>query len=179
LATFTSIDWRVSLEPVLLLGAAVAAFYVLSDIPLLSARSLRFGLMLLGGALSIYALWIVGNDYADYLRLTSAVEGISSSNIFPPTVPRVHSVSDHPNVLAMVIVLIAPFYVLSALRPASWWERLLGIAGLILAGLAIFLTLSRGGWIGVAVGGAFTVVGAWITASAYQREEAGLPARRL
>lgn len=174
-ATFASIDWRVSLEPVLLLGASVAAFYALSDLPLLSARTLRFGLMLLGGALSIYALWIVGNDYADYLRLTDAVEGLSAGNIFPPTVPRVRDVSDHPNVLAMVLVLIAPFYVQSALRPASWWERVLGLLGLIVAGWAIFLTLSRGGWIGIAVGCAFTAVGAWITANAYEREAAGEP----
>jgi O-antigen ligase len=173
LATYGSIDWRVSLEPVLLLGAAVGAFYALSDLPLLNARTLRYGLMLVGAALSVYALWIVGNDYADYLRLTESVEGITAGNIFPATVPRVRDVSDHPNVVAMVLVLIMPHYMLSSLRPASWWERALAIAGLIVAGWAIFLTLSRGGWIGVAVGSGFTAVAAWITTSAYQREEAG------
>lgn len=173
LATYASIDWRVSLEPVLLMGAAIGAFYVLSDLPLLSGRTLRFGLMLTGTAISLYALWIVGNDYADYLRLTDAVEGLSAGNIFPPTVPRVRDVSDHPNVLAMVIVLIAPFYILSAIRPSAWWERVFGLAGLFVAGWAIFLTLSRGGWIGVAVGGAFTITAAWITSAVYQREQSG------
>ncbi|MBI5287496.1 MAG: O-antigen ligase family protein [Chloroflexi bacterium] len=173
IATYASIDWRASLEPVLLLGAAVVAFYVLSGLPLLSARTLRFSFMLTGLALAIYALWVVGNDYADYLRLTRDVEGIGAGNVFPPTVPRVHGVSDHPNVLAMVLVLLLPFYALSAYRPFAWWERVLGAAGLFAAGWAIFLTLSRGGWIGTAVAIVFTVAAAWITTSVYQRERDG------
>ena len=172
-ATYASVDWRASLEPVLLLGAAVAAFYVLSGLPLLNARSLRLGFMLTGFALALYALWVVGNDYADYLRLTRDVEGIGPGNVFPPTVPRVHNVSDHPNVLAMILVLLVPFYALSANRPRDWWERLLGVAGLSASGMAIFLTLSRGGWIGAAVAVAFTVVALWVTTSVYQRERDG------
>src|SRR5262245_17103025 len=148
LATYASIDWRASIEPVLLLGAAIGAFYALSDLPFLNARTLRYAFMLVVGALSVYALWDVGNQYADYLRLTDQVEGIGAGNIFPPTVPRVDDVSDHPNVVAMVLVLALPLYALSAFRPASIWERIAGWAGLFVAGWAMFLTLSRGGWIG-------------------------------
>jgi O-antigen ligase/tetratricopeptide (TPR) repeat protein len=173
LATYTSVDWRASLEPVLLLGAAVAVFYALSDLPLLSARSLRIGFMLMCGGLSLYALWVVGNDYADYLRLTDSVEGIGARNIFPPTVPRVHNVSDHPNVLAMVLVLAFPFYAVSAYKAEAWWERALGAAGLPVAGWAIFLTLSRGGWIGAVVGTAIALACAWITVSVWMREREG------
>ena len=169
-ATKGSIDWRASLEPVLLLGAAIGAFYILSGFPLLTARSLRFAFMISGLALSLYALWVVGNDYADYLRLTNDVEGIDAGNVFPPTVPRVHNVSDHPNVLAMVLVLLLPFYAFSAYRPVVRSERILGFAGLFAAGWAIFLTLSRGGWIGAAVAVPLGVVAAWITCSVYERE---------
>ena len=95
LATYASIDWRASIEPVLLMGAAIGAFYALSDLPFLSARTLRSAFMLVLGALSVYALWDVGNQYADYLRLTDQVEGLDAGNIFPPTVPRVVDVSDH------------------------------------------------------------------------------------
>lgn len=176
LATYASIDWRASLEPVLLMGGAVAAFYVLSGLPFLSMRLLRYGFMLCGLGLALFALWAVGNDYADYLRLTREVEGLSASNIFPPTVPRVDGVSDHPNVLAMVLVLLLPFYALSAYKPVDgWWERALGIAGLFAGGWAIFLTLSRGGWIGAFVGIAFVVVAGWITLSVYRRERDGDP----
>ncbi len=174
LATYTSIDWRASLEPVLLMGGAVVAFYALSGLPFLSARLLRYGFMLCGIGLAIYAIWAVGNDYADYLRLTREVEGLSAGNILPPTVPRVDGVSDHPNVLAMVLVLLLPFYALSTYKPVDgWWERVLGIAGALVAGAAIFFTLSRGGWIGATVGIAFVIIAGWITVSVYQRERDG------
>jgi O-antigen ligase/tetratricopeptide (TPR) repeat protein len=173
LAAYASVDWRASLEPTLLLGAAVAAFYALSGLPFLTARTLRLAFMTTGLALASYTLWVVGNDYADYLRLTDSVEGLSAGNIFPPTVPRVDGVSDHPNVLAMILVLLLPFYALSAYKPAALWERLLGIAGIFCGGWAIFLTLSRGGWIGAVIGIAFTLAAAWMTVSVYKREKDG------
>jgi O-antigen ligase len=172
-ATYASVDWRASLEPALLLGAAAGAFYILSGMPLLDARALRIAFMITGLALAIYTLWVVGNDYAGYLRLTNRVEGIGFGNVLPPTVPRVHNVSDHPNVLAMVLVLLLPFYALSAYRPTLRGERALGLAGLFAGGWAIFLTLSRGGWIGVAAGVPLAAAGAWVTCSVYQRERAG------
>jgi O-antigen ligase/tetratricopeptide (TPR) repeat protein len=175
IATWTSINWRGSLEPALQFGAAVIAFYALADLPSLSAAQLRRALMLAGLALSGYALWIVGNDYAGYLRLADKVEGLGFDNIFPATVPRVHDVSDHPNVLAMLLTLIMPFFALSAYRASPLWERVAGFAGLFVGGWAIFLTLSRGGWIGVVVGLAFTLAGAWITLRAWQREQSGQP----
>ena len=110
LATLTSISWRVSLEPLLFLAAVIIVFYALSDLPWLTARSLSVAWLLVMGALALYALWVVGNDYYDYVQLVRRVEGLSGSNIFPPTVPRVHGVSDHPNVLAMVLVLALPFF---------------------------------------------------------------------
>lgn len=175
LATYASISWRASLEPALQIGAAIVAFYALADLPLLSAAQLRRAFVLIGLALSIYTLWVVGNDYADYLRLASNVDGLSASNILPATVPRVHDVSDHPNVLAMLLTLFMPFFAMSAYRSASPWERAGGCVALLAGGWAIFLTLSRGGWAGVAVGVAFTLVGGWLTVRAYDREHEGRP----
>ncbi len=172
IATVASINWRASVEPTLQIGAAIVAFYALSELPLLSAQSLRRAFMLVGGALALYALWVVGNDYANYVRFVHDVSGIHADNIFPPTVPRVHDVSDHPNVLAMLLTLFMPFYALAVYR-GSFWERAGGIAGIIVGGWAIFLTLSRGGWMGVAGGGAFTVAGAWFTLRTQEREDAG------
>lgn len=175
LATYTSLSWRASLEPTLQIGAAIIAFYALADLPFLSAAQLRRAFVLLGVALSIYTLWVVGNDYADYLRLASKVDGLSASNIFPATVPRVHDVSDHPNVLAMLLTLFMPFFALSAYKSTWWWERAVGFFALFVGGWAIFLTLSRGGWAGVAAGVAFTMAGAWVTVRAFERERDGRP----
>src|SRR5207248_10216980 len=131
IATFTSISWRVSLDATLQLGVAIIVFYALADLPFLSAGQLRRGFMLVGGALAVYALWVVGNDYADYLSLTRRVEGLNTGNIFPPTVPRIHSVSD-PNAMAMLLTLMMPFFVLSALPPNSRIERAVGCCALAL-----------------------------------------------
>ncbi len=171
IGTIASVNWRLSLEATLQASAALVAFYALSDLPLLSARQLRRAFALAGGALSIYALWVVGNDYADYLSFARRVEGLSAGNIFPPTVPRVHDVSDHPNVLAMLLTLFMPFFALSAYRSGSRWERGGGIAGLLVGGMAIFLTLSRGGWMGVGVGVAFTLAAGWLTVRSFEREQ--------
>jgi O-antigen ligase/tetratricopeptide (TPR) repeat protein len=177
IATYESVNWRASLEASLQLSIAIAAFYVISGAPFVRASHLRRGFMLAMGALAIYTLWVVGNDYADYLRLANAVEGLHASNIFPATVPRVHDVSDNPNILAMVLVLAMPFFALAAYRPASIVERLGGIAGLFAGGWALFLTLSRGGWAGAAVAVSFALVAAWLTVRADERERSGEPLR--
>lgn len=173
LATYTSVDWRMSLEPTLLLAAAIIVFYALQDLPFLAAQQLRRALLIAGGLMSAYAVWIVANDYTTYLQYVDNVEGLNSGNIFPPTVPRVHGVGDHPNVVAMLITLIMPFAAITAYRSASRWERLGGWLVLAFGALAIFLTLSRAGWIGVAGGVGFTLVGAMLTSRAFAREEQG------
>jgi O-antigen ligase/tetratricopeptide (TPR) repeat protein len=173
IATFASIDWRLSLEATLQLGAAIIIFYALADLPFLSAMQLQRAIVLVAAALSIYALWVVGNDYADYLRLVRDVEGLDAGNIFPPTVPRVHDVSDHPNVLAMLLVLMMPFVAHAAMRGQTIIERIAAAVAFAVAAMAIFLTLSRGGWLGVFAGVGFTVIGVWLTARAYDREQQG------
>lgn len=173
LATVASVNWRISLDATLQLGVAMIAFYVLSGLPFVDATHLRYALMVVGGALAIYALWIVGNDYADYVSLTRRIEGLSTSNIFPPTVPRLHSVSDHPNIFAMIMTLIMPFFALSAYRSGTGWERAGGVAGLLAGGIAVFLTLSRGGWLGTSAAVVITVAGAWLTARIFDEERAG------
>ncbi|MDP9237522.1 MAG: O-antigen ligase family protein [Chloroflexota bacterium] len=172
-ATIAAVNWRASLELTLQLGAAVIAFYALSELPVLNAALLRRAFAFTGVALAAVTLYIVGNDYANYLSFVSHVEGLHLDNIFPSTVPRAHGVSDHPNVLAMLITLIMPFFALSAYHADSRWERVGGAIGLAIGAMAIFLTLSRGGWIGVVGGVSFTLAGAWVTTRAYEREQSG------
>lgn len=166
LATAASVDWRVSTEAMLQVIMVIVVFYALSDIHIVRLRDVRRGLMLAGAAASFYALWQVGHDYADWLSLARSVDGgLTWQNVFPPTVPRVHDVSDHPNMLGMTLVLILPFYALALYRPESWWERVGGAVCLVAALLTIFLTLSRGAWVGAVVALAVAAGGIAVVAS--------------
>lgn len=171
--TIASLNWRLSLEATLQASAGIVAFYALSGVPLLGTRQLWRAFVLVGAALSLYTLWVVGRDYVHYLEFARQIEGLGVNNIFPPTVPRVHDVSDNPNILAMLLTLFMPFFAMAAYRSASRWERIGGFAALAVGTMAIFLTLSRGGWSGVAVGVVFTLVAAWMTVRWTESERRG------
>jgi O-antigen ligase/Flp pilus assembly protein TadD len=170
-ATAVSVDWRVSLESTMLLLMAVLVFYVLSDLHFLDALSLQRGLMLAGAVAAVWALWNVAVDYKHWLDLARATGGgFHLGDLIPPTVPKVHGVSDHPNILGMTLVLIIPFYIVAAYRAPSFWERCVWAAALLAAAWAIFLTLSRGAWIGGLAGAAATIAAMVLTTQAWPRE---------
>jgi len=172
-ATLTSAVWRVSLESLLILLMAVLVFYVLSDIDWLDAIGLQRALMLAGAVAVVWALWIVAGDYTDWLSFAKSVRGgFHVSDLIPPTVPKVHDVSDHPNILGMILVLIIPFYLLAAFRSRSDPERLGWAIALLAALLTVFLTLSRGAWAGTFVAVAATVAGIAVTTRGRQRAAA-------
>ena len=159
LSTAMSIDARVSLERTLRIVAALLIFAATVDLEFVSRRDLERGLMLVGGLASLYALWVVGTDYLDWLSFVKSVDGgLRVADLIPPTVPRVHGVSDHPNILGMALVLILPFYLTTVVRPGWGWERVAAAVGLVITGLAVFLTLSRGAWLGATVGVGLTAV---------------------
>jgi O-antigen ligase/Flp pilus assembly protein TadD len=173
-ATAASVDWRVSLESTMLLLMAVLVFYVLSDLHFLDTLSLQRGLMLAGAVAAVWALWNVAVDYKHWLDLARATGGgFHLGDLIPPTVPKVHGVSDHPNILGMTLVLIIPFYIVAAYRAPSFWERCVWAAALLAAAWAIFLTLSRGAWIGGLAGAAATIAAMVLTTQAWPREALG------
>ena len=99
--------------------------------------------MLAGAAAAIWALWNVAGDYKHWLDFARATGGgFHLGDLIPPTVPKVHGVSDHPNILGMTLVLIIPFYIVAAYRAPSLWERWGAAAALLAAAWAIFLMLS-------------------------------------
>lgn len=150
-ATVASVAWRVSLESTLIFLLAVLVFYALSDLDLLDAPGLQRAFMLAASAAAVWALWNVFGDYRDWLSFARSTSGgFHLSDLIPPTVPKVHDVSDHPNILGMTLVLAMPFYVLAIYRTRPAWLRVFWGAMLFAALWAIFLTLSRGAWIGAA-----------------------------
>lgn len=152
LTTATSLDWRVSLETALTALMAAGVFYVLSDGRLLRRWQVEMALMLAVLAAALKALWVVGDDYLDWLRLTDAVRGsLSWGDLLPPTVLKVHDVGDHPNILGAILATSLPFFLVTAFRPVPIALRLLAALAAVAVLLAIFLSLARSAWLAAAV----------------------------
>jgi O-antigen ligase/tetratricopeptide (TPR) repeat protein len=176
IATAASENWRVSLESTLYIAMAASVFFVLSDRQLFRRWQVELGLMLALLAAAMWALWNVGEDYAEWVRLSRSLDGsLSFGDLIPPTVPRVSGVGDHENLLAMALAMGLPFFLL-AIGRRNWLSRAFGLVGLLIMSLALFLTLSRGGWLGALVGCTVAVVAAAVL---YARNEGSDRARLL
>lgn len=159
LATANSLDWRLSLEVSMTALMAIAVFYVLSDGGLFRRWQIETALMLAVLALALRALWVVGDDYLEWLRLTDAVRGsIGAGDLVPPTVPKVHDVGDHANLLGGIMAMALPFFLVALFRP---WPRVVRAAaaiGALALLLAAFFSLARSAWLGAAIGTATTAL---------------------
>ena len=153
LTTATSLHWRVSLEVTLTVLMAMGVFYVLSDHRLFRRWQAEWILMLAALAAAVYALWVVAGDYLDWLQLSDAVRGGGLfGDLVPPTVPKVHDVGDHPNLLGGILAMTLPFFLAGMLRTKIWPLRaLMGLATVVVL-LAMFFTLARSSWLGGAAG---------------------------
>lgn len=173
-ATAASVNWRISLDATLQVVMFAVVFYAASDARFLRFDDLRRALMLVTAAAAAYALFVVGRDYVDWLRLARAVDtGFGVTDLVPPTVPRVHDVGDHPNVLATALNLAAPFFLVAAYASRGWAARLAALGGLVLLGGALFFTLSRGAWVGGGVAALLTVGGIVLVKRGALRRERG------
>jgi O-antigen ligase/tetratricopeptide (TPR) repeat protein len=133
-------------------------FYVLSDGWVWRRQQIEAAFMVAALAAAGKALWIVGGDYLEWLRLTRDVQGgLSVSDLVPPTVPEVHNVGDFRNYLGVTLTMSFPFFLAMACRPSKWPVRLLSLAGALAVLLAIFFTLTRSTWLGAALAGVTTL----------------------
>jgi tetratricopeptide (TPR) repeat protein/O-antigen ligase len=161
-ATAASINWRVSLEVTLQVVMVILVFYVAADDGLLHVGEVRRAFLLVMAAAAAYALFQVGRDYWDWLRLARAVDpSWGLGDLLPPTVPRVHGVGEHPNLLAMSLAMAVPFYVVGLLGRGRALPRLAAAGGLLLSVGALFFTLSRAGWVAAAIAALLAVAG-WV-----------------
>lgn len=152
LAVWGSVDQRASLEWLLVVLPLGPLVVILRDRLLLSLPDLRRGVMIGTAAVSVLALVSVGRQWQDWLELVQVVEGgVSAGSLLPPSVPRVAGVGSHPNVLAAVLALALPFFVVS-LANGRRRERIVAGTGLVLVGIALFFTLSRAAWAGAGLG---------------------------
>ena len=65
---------------------------------------------------------------------------------------RVYGPLENPNLLAGYLIPILPLALVALLRWQGWPQRLFAAAALILGATALFLTYSRGGWLGLVAG---------------------------
>lgn len=150
LATAASVNWRVSLEVTLTALLAVGVFAVLSDGRFLSRPQVEAAFMLAVLAAAVRGCWLAGEDYVDWLRLSDAVRGAFS--LVPPTVPKLHNVGDHPNLLGGIMAASLPFFLVLPLRRAPAALRAAGVLAIAVLLLAIFLSLARSAWLAAATG---------------------------
>jgi O-antigen ligase/tetratricopeptide (TPR) repeat protein len=157
-ANFANPDWRLGIEPLLDILAAILIFDALTDPSGLSQTSLRWALMLVPLALAALSLHVVWGRWQDWLTLIRAVPN-SGSSLLPPTVPRVLGLGTNPNILAPVMTLPSPLF-LAAIVDGRRVVRIAGALALVAVQVAVFFTLSRAAWIGEIAG--FGVAGAGI-----------------
>jgi putative inorganic carbon (HCO3(-)) transporter len=62
---------------------------------------------------------------------------------------RVYGPLENPNLLAGYLIPILPLAIVALLRWRSWPQRLFAAAALVLGAAALFLSYSRGGWLGM------------------------------
>ena len=62
---------------------------------------------------------------------------------------RVYGPLENPNLLAGYLIPILPIALVALLRWRTWPQRLFAAAGLLLGSIALFLSYSRGGWLGM------------------------------
>lgn len=142
---------RVSWEASLLVASAVLTFYVFHDAPISTDAIVRI-LAAVGGIAGVLALVDVGDAYSRWLCLVDAVDGsIATSDLMPPSVPRIDGVGGHVNIIAMAFNLTLPFAVALVLQPRVRYDRWLGAVCALLCAVGLFFTLSRGAWLGTFV----------------------------
>jgi len=62
---------------------------------------------------------------------------------------RVYGPLENPNLLAGYLIPILPIALVALLRWRSWPQRLFAASSLVLGAIALFLSYSRGGWLGM------------------------------
>lgn len=145
-ATVSSVDFRGSLVTLTLYGSYLAVGWA-------AAQAVRTRSDLAG--LVGYAL--AGTTLTGLAAVWQRVSGATFSSLpwVDPTmadqITRVWWPFDNPNVLASYLACLMPIVLAALLRGRDWRRWLLQGAILAIAGLALLLTFSRGGWMAAAL----------------------------
>lgn len=152
--TLTSVTPRGSLQ-----GGMLTVAFVLFAIVLQGAIQERkqidllIGLLVLGGFLvAIYGFAQV------ILGVESTVAWVDDSFVESGVSLRVYSTLDNPNVLSEYLLLVIPLGVVTALTGRTRQSRAAGMVAAAAMTVCLALTLSRGGYLGLAIAAALFLV---------------------
>ena len=104
----------------------------------------RISASLLGGSL-VSSVLAIRQLYGD----TSELARWADPNSVADGTIRVYGPLENPNLLAGYLIPILPIAVVALLRWRHWPQRLYAAAALLLGSAALFLSYSRGGWLGM------------------------------
>ena len=107
----------------------------------------RISAALLGGSL-VSSVLAIRQLYGD----TSELARWADPNSVADGTIRVYGPLENPNLLAGYLLPVLPIAVAALLRWQRWPQRLFAAAALLLGCAAVFLSYSRGGWLGMVAG---------------------------
>lgn len=163
LATWLSVDQRLSLDGSLTTLALIVGFFVISDLLLAgwSADTL-INILLLTVTLVLFdALNAIGNWFWLWYNLRVP----EYPTVLVPL--RIFGIADHPNLLVALINLAIPFVIIRLGLTRTMFARIGYGSWLLLAEIVMFFTRSRTGWVASLVGIAVAV--GWLLSNRSER----------
>jgi putative inorganic carbon (HCO3(-)) transporter len=147
IATVTSILPRRSLVAFAVFLTGVALSYLIASLVRQPLALKRLMITLVSSSLivSLYGLF-------QYFVIAPVNLGWVDVTQNPNITVRAFSTLENPNNLAEYLLMVIPIAGVLVAAFRSFWNRALGFAGAVFGILTLFLTYSRGGWVGFAVG---------------------------
>ena len=146
LSTVFSTDPRRSLMALVQLGCYILVFYLVVDILKEGWPSELFikTLLLVSCFIIFFGLWEFVGWYAKWFSIGGW------SELIPPSTIRIRAFLGHPNFVASYFISLLPLGIARAIEKQRWLNRILLYFWAVVVLVLIFLTSSRGGWLGTA-----------------------------
>jgi len=151
--TLTSVDFRGSLN-----GGMLTVAFVLFSIALQSAIKTKKQTDTLVHLLIAAGVIVAGYGVLQYVLGVEGAEAWLDDEMFDTLSIRVYSTLDNPNVLAEYLLLIIPLAVSVVFTAKSQSGKIYALCATGVMCLAMLLTLSRGGWLGLVFAAAVFLV---------------------
>ncbi len=146
LSTAFSTDPRRSLMALVQLGCYILVFYLVVDLLRAGWETELFvkTLLLVSGFIIFFGLWEFVRWYAEWFSVGGW------SELIPPSTIRIRAFLGHPNFVAAYFISLLPLGVARAVEERRSLNRTLLCFWSVVVLVLIFLTSSRGGWLGTA-----------------------------
>lgn len=157
--------WRRSAIGLWFVGVYLVIWYLFSD--LMSNRKLPRAVVVDGFLLSVLPIiWSCFDELSRwYTTQGRSILQNSGLGAFIDELPRIKSTLDNPNTLATILLMVWLLAMGRILSVRQWWVRILLAVYVVVTGTLLFITQSRGAWLGAGVG---LTVGGWLMLQHYR-----------